>query len=230
MIRRPPRSTHCISSAASDVYKRQDYTYPATSYAKNYSYSPRLDPNQTQPQNYMQTSNLMKNSQRVKTWKEYFPVQKTLTDWVPQYRVEYVPVERPIQDYIEVEHNVDYVPVPRYEKRIEYIPVEKYEEKIDYEPVYSSNYSGYHKNQDQSRQYLPNNPYNSQVNQSQANQSYVNQSYVNQSVSYDPYYCKPLPANNDSTYIYYPNVNTNFGNTYQQRSAPYYSNYGYRYI
>ena len=23
MIRRPPRSTHCISSAASDVYKRQ---------------------------------------------------------------------------------------------------------------------------------------------------------------------------------------------------------------
>eukprot|EP00825_Cyclidium_porcatum_P023152 TRINITY_DN2546_c0_g1_i11.p2 TRINITY_DN2546_c0_g1~~TRINITY_DN2546_c0_g1_i11.p2 ORF type:complete len:117 (-),score=29.17 TRINITY_DN2546_c0_g1_i11:45-395(-) len=27
MIRRPPRSTHCISSAASDVYKRQDYTH-----------------------------------------------------------------------------------------------------------------------------------------------------------------------------------------------------------
>eukprot|EP00826_Nyctotherus_ovalis_P061462 TRINITY_DN8750_c0_g1_i2.p1 TRINITY_DN8750_c0_g1~~TRINITY_DN8750_c0_g1_i2.p1 ORF type:complete len:223 (+),score=62.72 TRINITY_DN8750_c0_g1_i2:25-669(+) len=26
MIRRPPRSTHCISSAASDVYKRQVYT------------------------------------------------------------------------------------------------------------------------------------------------------------------------------------------------------------
>eukprot|EP00825_Cyclidium_porcatum_P050931 TRINITY_DN9206_c0_g1_i3.p3 TRINITY_DN9206_c0_g1~~TRINITY_DN9206_c0_g1_i3.p3 ORF type:complete len:117 (-),score=18.10 TRINITY_DN9206_c0_g1_i3:6-356(-) len=25
MIRRPPRSTHCISSAASDVYKRQAY-------------------------------------------------------------------------------------------------------------------------------------------------------------------------------------------------------------
>ena len=24
MIRRPPRSTHCISSAASDVYKRQN--------------------------------------------------------------------------------------------------------------------------------------------------------------------------------------------------------------
>eukprot|EP00826_Nyctotherus_ovalis_P020081 TRINITY_DN16278_c0_g1_i1.p4 TRINITY_DN16278_c0_g1~~TRINITY_DN16278_c0_g1_i1.p4 ORF type:complete len:112 (+),score=23.16 TRINITY_DN16278_c0_g1_i1:25-336(+) len=24
MIRRPPRSTHCISSAASDVYKRQE--------------------------------------------------------------------------------------------------------------------------------------------------------------------------------------------------------------
>eukprot|EP00826_Nyctotherus_ovalis_P036429 TRINITY_DN3227_c0_g1_i18.p1 TRINITY_DN3227_c0_g1~~TRINITY_DN3227_c0_g1_i18.p1 ORF type:complete len:188 (+),score=49.63 TRINITY_DN3227_c0_g1_i18:25-564(+) len=27
MIRRPPRSTHCISSAASDVYKRQDYVF-----------------------------------------------------------------------------------------------------------------------------------------------------------------------------------------------------------
>jgi len=27
MIRRPPRSTHCISSAASDVYKRQSQTY-----------------------------------------------------------------------------------------------------------------------------------------------------------------------------------------------------------
>eukprot|EP00826_Nyctotherus_ovalis_P014333 TRINITY_DN1398_c0_g1_i11.p2 TRINITY_DN1398_c0_g1~~TRINITY_DN1398_c0_g1_i11.p2 ORF type:complete len:120 (-),score=51.00 TRINITY_DN1398_c0_g1_i11:121-459(-) len=26
MIRRPPRSTHCISSAASDVYKRQPLT------------------------------------------------------------------------------------------------------------------------------------------------------------------------------------------------------------
>ena len=28
MIRRPPRSTHCISSAASDVYKRQDVLFP----------------------------------------------------------------------------------------------------------------------------------------------------------------------------------------------------------
>ena len=27
MIRRPPRSTHCISSAASDVYKRQDISF-----------------------------------------------------------------------------------------------------------------------------------------------------------------------------------------------------------
>eukprot|EP00825_Cyclidium_porcatum_P005084 TRINITY_DN1242_c0_g1_i13.p2 TRINITY_DN1242_c0_g1~~TRINITY_DN1242_c0_g1_i13.p2 ORF type:complete len:126 (+),score=25.74 TRINITY_DN1242_c0_g1_i13:118-495(+) len=27
MIRRPPRSTHCISSAASDVYKRQFHFY-----------------------------------------------------------------------------------------------------------------------------------------------------------------------------------------------------------
>eukprot|EP00826_Nyctotherus_ovalis_P016181 TRINITY_DN1466_c0_g1_i10.p1 TRINITY_DN1466_c0_g1~~TRINITY_DN1466_c0_g1_i10.p1 ORF type:complete len:137 (+),score=13.39 TRINITY_DN1466_c0_g1_i10:25-411(+) len=28
MIRRPPRSTHCISSAASDVYKRQVHNHP----------------------------------------------------------------------------------------------------------------------------------------------------------------------------------------------------------
>eukprot|EP00826_Nyctotherus_ovalis_P045150 TRINITY_DN4959_c0_g2_i1.p1 TRINITY_DN4959_c0_g2~~TRINITY_DN4959_c0_g2_i1.p1 ORF type:complete len:154 (+),score=34.16 TRINITY_DN4959_c0_g2_i1:25-462(+) len=32
MIRRPPRSTHCISSAASDVYKRQDSSYPLDLY------------------------------------------------------------------------------------------------------------------------------------------------------------------------------------------------------
>ena len=30
MIRRPPRSTHCISSAASDVYKRQNLEYKKT--------------------------------------------------------------------------------------------------------------------------------------------------------------------------------------------------------
>ena len=30
MIRRPPRSTHCISSAASDVYKRQDIDFNGT--------------------------------------------------------------------------------------------------------------------------------------------------------------------------------------------------------
>ena len=30
MIRRPPRSTHCISSAASDVYKRQALVYVFT--------------------------------------------------------------------------------------------------------------------------------------------------------------------------------------------------------
>ena len=30
MIRRPPRSTHCISSAASDVYKRQEEPFSVT--------------------------------------------------------------------------------------------------------------------------------------------------------------------------------------------------------
>ena len=33
MIRRPPRSTHCISSAASDVYKRQGTGSPASLHA-----------------------------------------------------------------------------------------------------------------------------------------------------------------------------------------------------
>eukprot|EP00825_Cyclidium_porcatum_P025912 TRINITY_DN28025_c0_g1_i1.p3 TRINITY_DN28025_c0_g1~~TRINITY_DN28025_c0_g1_i1.p3 ORF type:complete len:177 (+),score=12.17 TRINITY_DN28025_c0_g1_i1:67-597(+) len=33
MIRRPPRSTHCISSAASDVYKRQFQYFPHFSFA-----------------------------------------------------------------------------------------------------------------------------------------------------------------------------------------------------
>ena len=32
MIRRPPRSTHCISSAASDVYKRQIIGFIHSSY------------------------------------------------------------------------------------------------------------------------------------------------------------------------------------------------------
>eukprot|EP00825_Cyclidium_porcatum_P032642 TRINITY_DN34868_c0_g1_i2.p5 TRINITY_DN34868_c0_g1~~TRINITY_DN34868_c0_g1_i2.p5 ORF type:complete len:105 (+),score=19.85 TRINITY_DN34868_c0_g1_i2:149-463(+) len=32
MIRRPPRSTHCISSAASDVYKRQVSTQSTWAY------------------------------------------------------------------------------------------------------------------------------------------------------------------------------------------------------
>eukprot|EP00826_Nyctotherus_ovalis_P013201 TRINITY_DN1352_c0_g1_i3.p1 TRINITY_DN1352_c0_g1~~TRINITY_DN1352_c0_g1_i3.p1 ORF type:complete len:134 (-),score=4.48 TRINITY_DN1352_c0_g1_i3:291-671(-) len=34
MIRRPPRSTHCISSAASDVYKRQPHSLGYLSISK----------------------------------------------------------------------------------------------------------------------------------------------------------------------------------------------------
>ena len=39
MIRRPPRSTHCISSAASDVYKRQILLENQSVPSKNYSHS-----------------------------------------------------------------------------------------------------------------------------------------------------------------------------------------------
>ena len=54
MIRRPPRSTHCISSAASDVYKRQvevievAHTHPASfdsliqTYHEAFAQYPRL--------------------------------------------------------------------------------------------------------------------------------------------------------------------------------------------
>eukprot|EP00825_Cyclidium_porcatum_P049279 TRINITY_DN8478_c0_g1_i1.p2 TRINITY_DN8478_c0_g1~~TRINITY_DN8478_c0_g1_i1.p2 ORF type:complete len:260 (+),score=23.55 TRINITY_DN8478_c0_g1_i1:141-920(+) len=35
MIRRPPRSTHCISSAASDVYKRQNQNFVSSSFHHN---------------------------------------------------------------------------------------------------------------------------------------------------------------------------------------------------
>eukprot|EP00826_Nyctotherus_ovalis_P012773 TRINITY_DN13401_c0_g1_i20.p2 TRINITY_DN13401_c0_g1~~TRINITY_DN13401_c0_g1_i20.p2 ORF type:complete len:111 (-),score=15.40 TRINITY_DN13401_c0_g1_i20:734-1042(-) len=37
MIRRPPRSTHCISSAASDVYKRQMWNSLSTGNFLNYT-------------------------------------------------------------------------------------------------------------------------------------------------------------------------------------------------
>eukprot|EP00825_Cyclidium_porcatum_P003059 TRINITY_DN11421_c0_g1_i3.p1 TRINITY_DN11421_c0_g1~~TRINITY_DN11421_c0_g1_i3.p1 ORF type:complete len:437 (-),score=73.28 TRINITY_DN11421_c0_g1_i3:111-1421(-) len=39
MIRRPPRSTHCISSAASDVYKRQIYCLQNNNHSKCYKHS-----------------------------------------------------------------------------------------------------------------------------------------------------------------------------------------------
>eukprot|EP00826_Nyctotherus_ovalis_P062751 TRINITY_DN9133_c0_g2_i2.p1 TRINITY_DN9133_c0_g2~~TRINITY_DN9133_c0_g2_i2.p1 ORF type:complete len:177 (+),score=88.48 TRINITY_DN9133_c0_g2_i2:70-531(+) len=42
MIRRPPRSTHCISSAASDVYKRQPY-YMSPEVYQNKPYTLKAD-------------------------------------------------------------------------------------------------------------------------------------------------------------------------------------------
>ena len=46
MIRRPPKSTHCISSAASDVYKRQVNTYiciPGRRQGLNYDVLTRIE-------------------------------------------------------------------------------------------------------------------------------------------------------------------------------------------
>jgi len=46
MIRRPPRSTHCISSAASDVYKRQQYDQSAEQSLKALELEPEFAPAQ----------------------------------------------------------------------------------------------------------------------------------------------------------------------------------------
>ena len=42
MIRRPPRSTHCISSAASDVYKRQLHRRTSATLQKCHGSAPGL--------------------------------------------------------------------------------------------------------------------------------------------------------------------------------------------
>ena len=62
-------------------------------------------------------------------------MEKTYIDYVPEQRIEYVPVERTYTDYVEIKHEIEHVPIPKMEKRIEYIPVEKYEEYVDYVPL-----------------------------------------------------------------------------------------------
>eukprot|EP00826_Nyctotherus_ovalis_P036635 TRINITY_DN3268_c0_g1_i8.p2 TRINITY_DN3268_c0_g1~~TRINITY_DN3268_c0_g1_i8.p2 ORF type:complete len:139 (-),score=42.96 TRINITY_DN3268_c0_g1_i8:192-587(-) len=65
MIRRPPRSTHCISSAASDVYKRQ---YNTNEELSNFSSS-----EETHPKDNMQLQDMedqhMLDSAVITGWK-----------------------------------------------------------------------------------------------------------------------------------------------------------------
>eukprot|EP00826_Nyctotherus_ovalis_P019229 TRINITY_DN15897_c0_g1_i2.p1 TRINITY_DN15897_c0_g1~~TRINITY_DN15897_c0_g1_i2.p1 ORF type:complete len:140 (+),score=36.28 TRINITY_DN15897_c0_g1_i2:22-420(+) len=67
MIRRPPRSTHCISSAASDVYKRQPFLVLSQQIRNNY-YSPDI---------FIADTKVKEN---VKTLMNFSPNQQLLED------------------------------------------------------------------------------------------------------------------------------------------------------
>eukprot|EP00825_Cyclidium_porcatum_P027045 TRINITY_DN29072_c0_g1_i1.p2 TRINITY_DN29072_c0_g1~~TRINITY_DN29072_c0_g1_i1.p2 ORF type:complete len:111 (+),score=26.25 TRINITY_DN29072_c0_g1_i1:59-391(+) len=56
MIRRPPRSTHCISSAASDVYKRQYIQKKKIQFKSRLEKPPRNNKNQQMKLNEEQLS------------------------------------------------------------------------------------------------------------------------------------------------------------------------------
>ena len=51
-------------------------------------------------------------------------------------------MEREQTDYVEVKHQVDYMPVTQYDKKIEYIPVERLEERTEYVPKHSTYVNG----------------------------------------------------------------------------------------
>jgi len=65
---------------------------------------------------------------------EYRPYEQCVVDWVPHTKVEYIPVERKVVNYMKVRHEIEYVPQKRYEKVIEYQPVERMQEVVDYVP------------------------------------------------------------------------------------------------
>lgn len=63
-------------------------------------------------------------------WTEFLPVNRTYIDYIGT-----TPITRNYTDYVEIKHEIDYLRVPRLEKKIEYVPVEKYETVYDLEPV-----------------------------------------------------------------------------------------------
>eukprot|EP00825_Cyclidium_porcatum_P041128 TRINITY_DN5336_c0_g1_i4.p2 TRINITY_DN5336_c0_g1~~TRINITY_DN5336_c0_g1_i4.p2 ORF type:complete len:176 (+),score=25.18 TRINITY_DN5336_c0_g1_i4:121-648(+) len=58
-----------------------------------------------------------------RVWEEQIPVEKSYIKYVPEYRVEYVPVEQRYTDYKVYKHVIEQIPVPRVE--YDYIPEEK---------------------------------------------------------------------------------------------------------
>ena len=45
-------------------------------------------------------------------------MQRNYIEYEPVHRTEYRPVERKYTDYMEIQHELNYIPVPRIEKRI----------------------------------------------------------------------------------------------------------------
>eukprot|EP00825_Cyclidium_porcatum_P006240 TRINITY_DN13082_c0_g1_i4.p4 TRINITY_DN13082_c0_g1~~TRINITY_DN13082_c0_g1_i4.p4 ORF type:complete len:111 (-),score=15.96 TRINITY_DN13082_c0_g1_i4:191-523(-) len=95
MIRRPPRSTHCISSAASDVYKRQISMYEYGYFFRCCCICFKEKSLQSLQQNSCRQ--IMSASQFAKQSKILFPVlvpcsfSKKLKQWILQVRTEIEP-------------------------------------------------------------------------------------------------------------------------------------------
>src|SRR5665213_1974583 len=83
MIRRPPRSTQSRSSAASDVYKRQDITWTGKiAYCKRWGYTPVhfLQPERTQESRDTEGHNQWYGFAKIKRILEV--LETGLYDWV----------------------------------------------------------------------------------------------------------------------------------------------------
>lgn len=115
-----------MSAAKRDLYtSNQDLSYRTGATA--YPYRSRYGlAGAYQPSSYLGSSYVAPKPP-TESWVERIPVQRNYIDYVPEQRVEYVPVEKTATDYMEVRHERDYVPVPRYESKIDYVPVERVE-------------------------------------------------------------------------------------------------------
>lgn len=58
-----------------------------------------------------------------------------IVEYVPQERIDTVPVERIITDYYTVEHITEYIPELIPERKVEYVPVEWIENRVEYRPI-----------------------------------------------------------------------------------------------